>query len=505
LENKVNFEEIEILFNRFGEKLVNEVILKYLQVKEEFSIWLDKFISVYDNINQYQIFWKQIKRFQQMLEEVIYLWYNDVEFISKLKIELNNLQKEDDLKRLENQIKNIEEKISRSWIKEFIQKRRKFYDVYKWEDFKKDFVFVSKFLDKIRFPKKELENIIKKLLSLENISDIVKNLERLNLQEILKNKSEEEKLKFMDNLQYLFALDLDDIVKRQGKKKLVDIIIHYDFDQYSEDIFDKMNKKLWEVLTRQDFYEIKRKFNIYCKNQDNIEDLYVCKKVLLDEFYYLVKKIVKYWGEELGLELVSVILELSEDLDLRQVMDKIDLTMDILFRFKDVIRLKKLKIDDILDIDDEVLLNVVYNLLFIKSDIEEKLKEKMKDKKIENYTLSVVIDRLNSFIIEEIDRNEVQTKSNLDLHITNKQIQKALWDILDWRKITAFTYEDVIDLINQLKIKWHNISYREWAWDHKLFYINWILVTVPTHKNYKSWTIYSIFKSITKGVLSKTV
>jgi hypothetical protein len=57
-------------------------------------------------------------------------------------------------------------------------------------------------------------------------------------------------------------------------------------------------------------------------------------------------------------------------------------------------------------------------------------------------------------------------------------------------------------LVNQLEAQWHKISYREGWWDHKIFYINGVLVTIPTHKSYPPWTICSIFKGITKWVLN---
>jgi hypothetical protein len=74
----------------------------------------------------------------------------------------------------------------------------------------------------------------------------------------------------------------------------VDTIIHYDFDKYADSIYYKINDMLNGVLTDADFRKVKKIINVYCKKQKNMEDLYMCKKAILDEIYYLVKKIVKY-------------------------------------------------------------------------------------------------------------------------------------------------------------------------------------------------------------------
>jgi hypothetical protein len=138
--------------------------------------------------------------------------------------------------------------------------------------------------------------------------------------------------------------------------------------------------------------------------------------------------------------------------DITNIMNKIDLAMDILFVLKEYLSGKQIEIEDILQIEDEILLDIIRMMWFLSNEQKRNIIKNFMDSNKNIEDIKELLNLLYDFLIREIRKtNTIQYNTINSDYVNNRQIRETLAEFLGGKKVTAFTYEDVEDLVNQLE------------------------------------------------------
>ncbi len=497
LDNKISFEEIKLIFENLGENKFIEAIRQYVELKSRYLIDIDWFIEKYKDINGYIYFIDKLERLQQDIIEAKRLKYPDKKLLKRLETKLVEINIKLSLDVLKNKINSLEHDLEKSWILNFIKKKKQLLDLL-WlsvEDVDILDFYISMLWDKdIKFLAKFDRQI------LENVKKFLEKVWVNQIKNILKRKQKSWKIEqvqsFWNNLFEYF----DDIKKFDIKdvKKFVDSVVFYSFDQYFDKRWEFFVNNLW--LNDEDKMNFKKKLTL------SVKDNYL-KIEIVNQIYSIWKKIKKlFWkNEDIFVdELYEFYFKVEDQLEILDQIESIlkfleilDEYLDLLFVLPayerlDLIQKWAIDYDRVINLDNEIITKVKW--LYLVSQDSQIIKDFI----------------LSWEIAEDLEKKSVRENwsvEEMNDYIKLSEIRQRIVNLLNKNNLLTFTFDDIMSLLRLLKKQWHEVLiWERKKWDHHICYVNWVLVVVPYREKWKTYpsnTIVSIVKNIFRWVLKK--